>query len=156
MTVSFYGDIPPDIVIERIVDQAIAGGRRLPRWGWPMPGPYNGSLGWERVAGWQKVRIAEDLGLWGGSHRCGLCGVPDAPHKHAEFYFRPLTSRPICRSCHFHIHSRFKRPNEWRVRLEQAPDAEEWVRQLGRVELSREQAMRIAILPDVWSGLANP
>lgn len=154
MTVQFGSDAPEDILIEREVDRAIANGCRVPRWGWPIPGPYNGSTGSERVVGWQKVRVAEDLGLLVARNGCGLCRAPDAPQWHAEVYARSLTSRPVCRSCHFHIHSRFKRPHKWCARVELAPYAETWVRQLRLVELSREQAMQIAMCRDVWAGLS--
>lgn len=156
MTISFAHDAPQDILIEREVDQAIANGFRVPRWGWPIPGPYNGATGHERVAGWQKVRVAEDMGLLTRRERCGLCRAPDAHQRHGEFYFRPLTSRPICRSCHFHVHARFKRPENWSALVQRMPDAEPWVHLLRPVELSREQAMRIAMQSDVWAALADP
>lgn len=156
MTIDFHGDVPPDILIEREVDRAIEAGCPMPRWGWPIPGPYQGATGHERIAGWQKLRIADQRGLLSLGDACGLCGSPDAPQRHTEIYFRALTSKPICRSCHFHIHRRFKRPDEWRLRIRQSPMAETWVRQLRTTELTRDDAMAIAVQRDVFAALTNP
>lgn len=153
MTIRFADDTPPDILIEQAVDQAMANGCRVPRWGWPMPAPYNGATGRERVMAWQKVRIAEDMGLLGARHQCGLCRGANAPQWHTEIYFRPLTSRPICRSCHLHIHLRFKRPDAWRARVRQAVHAEAWIGRLLTVEVTRDEAMHIAAQSDVWVAL---
>lgn len=149
------GDTPPDILIERTVDQAMANGCRVPRWGWPTPAAYNGATGLERVIAWQKIRIAEDMGLLGASHRCGLCHAVNAPQWHTEIYFRPITSKPICRSCHLHVHQRFKRPAEWRARVLRAAHAEAWIGQLRTVEVTRDEAMQIAGHSDVWVALSQ-
>ena len=45
----------PDLVVELKVNDAIVSGARLPRWGWKVPGSYNGASGRERIVGWQKV-----------------------------------------------------------------------------------------------------
>jgi len=146
----FAHDAPPDILIEREVDRAIENGFRVPRWGWPIPGPYNGATGHERIIGWQKVRVAEDLGLLGTRQQCGLCRALAAPQKHVENYFRPLTSQSICRSCHFHIHRRFKQPHEWRTRVMQAVNADDWIARLLTVEMTRNEAMLMAMQWNVW------
>ena len=150
MTIHFGDDAPHDILTEREVDRVIENGFRVPRWGWPIPGPYNGATGHERIIGWQKVRVADDLGLLGTRRRCGLCCAPDAPQRHAENYFRPLTSRPICRSCHFHIHRRFKQPDEWRARVLQEVNADDWIARLLTVEMTRDEAMLMAMQWNVW------
>ena len=155
MTVRFYDDVPPDVAIEQAVDRAIAEGLRLPRWGWPTPGPYNGATGGERIIGWQKVRIAQCLGLLENSGRCGLCGSCDAAHLHAELYFRALLVKSICRSCHFHIHKRFQRPDLWAEKLVQFPTAQSWVRALPPVELSRAEALVLGRQPDAFAALSR-
>ena len=107
------GRVPPDIEIELLVDQEIAKGCALPRWGWPTPGPYNGATGALRIAGWQKVRIATQRGLLGWPRTCSVCRATTGLHRHAELYGRPMLAKPICRSCHFYVHRRFNRPDEW-------------------------------------------
>lgn len=155
MTIWFEAPVPPDIVIERAVDEIIQAGHPLPRWGWPVPGPYNGATGLERVGAWQKVRIAERCGLLDRPRDCCLCRKEDAAHRHAEIYHRPLTSQPVCRSCHFHIHRRFARPDDWCELLQRHPDAQPWVKALRITELSRSEALRIAQRPDVFVALSG-
>lgn len=154
MTIAFSGDGPPDILTEQEVDRAIAAGFRLPRWGWPTPGPYNGAKGVERIVAWQKVRVAQFLGLIEEEHHCGLCRSREAAHLHGEIYFRPLAVRAICRSCHFHIHKRFQRPDLWVMKMAAFPGAAEWVRALRTIELSRSEALAIAGCPDVFAAIA--
>jgi len=156
MTLAFRGDAPPDILIEQAVDRAISAGFRLPRWGWPIPGPYNGANGRERIVAWQKVRVAQSLGMLEEEHHCGLCRSREAAHLHGEIYFRPLAVRAICRSCHFHIHKRFQRPDLWAAKLAEFTGAEAWVRSLRTVELSRSEALAISRQPDVFAVLAQP
>lgn len=155
MTIRLSDDVPPDIAIEKAVDRAISEGLRLPRWGWPTPGPYNGATGRERIVGWQKVRIAQYLGLLKNSEGCGLCGSREAAHLHAELYFRALLVKSICRSCHFHIHKRFQRPDLWAEKLAQFPSARSWVRALREVELSRNEALAFCRHPDAFAALSR-
>lgn len=156
MTINFESEIPPDILIEREVDKAIEAGCALPRWGWPIPGPYQGASGNERVRGWQKLHIAHRLGLLAWPTACTICRHNHHIGLHAEIYFRVFTSKPICRSCHFHVHRRFMRPDEWRLSLRQFPNADDWVRQLQTTELTRDEAMAIAAKPDIFAALADP
>lgn len=156
MIIAFPGQAPPDILIEQAVDRAVAAGFCLPRWGWPTPGPYNGATGRERVLGWQKVRVAQYLGILANSGPCGLCGSRQAAHLHGENYFRALLVKEICRSCHFHIHKRFQRPDLWAAKLSQFPSAQSWVRALRTTELSRLEALAISRKPDVFAALAQP
>lgn len=155
MTIAFTGELAPDILIEQAVDRAIAAGFRLPRWGWPTPGPYNGATGRERVIAWQKVRVAQFLGILANSGPCGLCGSRDAAQLHGENYFRALLVKEICRSCHFHIHKRFQRPDIWAAKLSQFPSAQSWVLALRTIELSRADALAISRQPDVFAALAQ-
>ncbi|WP_447931861.1 hypothetical protein [Sphingopyxis fribergensis] len=154
MTIFFVDDLPPDILVEREVDKVIAAGGALPRWGWPVPGPFNGATGMERVRGWQKLQIANRLGLFAWPTVCSICRHDRNIGLHAEIYSRVFTSKAVCRSCHFHIHKRFKRPDLWAAKLADFPNAEDWVRALRTVELSRSEAFAIARHPDIFAAIA--
>ena len=146
--------LPPDRIIEAQVDAAIMEGFPLPRWGWKVPRPYNGSTGPERIAGWQKVVVARRIGLLANDEPCGVCGTSDAPQRHGEIYARPLTAQPICRSCHYHVHRRFREPEQWQERLSTMPAAQ-WAHALPLVELTRVEALQIAEAVDVFEALAR-
>jgi hypothetical protein len=103
-----------DRKVEAAVDAAIAGGRVVPpHWRWPTPGPYNGSSGEERIAGWKKVWGAVKMGLIPAPTVCSLCSSKATVQYHNEDYRRPLNAKPICSSCHRILHRRFKDPQPW-------------------------------------------
>lgn len=150
-----FGAAPPDdILIEREVESAIASGHLLPRWGWAVPQSYNGSTGHERIAGWQKVRIAEHLGLLRRGQFCSVCHIAKVEHWHHEIYARPMTAMSVCRSCHFHVHRRFVDPDRWHAFLSERARAGDWTLSLRTVELDRHEASRIAASPDIFAALA--
>ena len=141
-----------DLEIEQAVDEAIAQGAFLPRWGWPTPRSYNGAAGAERIRGWQKVAVARGLGLIARTAPCDVCGQPAGSMRHGEIYARPLAARPICRSCHFKVHRRFGDPVGWEHFLSAMPAAD-WVHSLLTRELSRAEMLEIARQPDVFAAL---
>lgn len=150
-----FGQFPPeDILILREVDKAIAAGVAVPRWGWPIPRAYNGSLGSERIAGWQKLRIAQRLGLVLRAHVCAVCKSAPATQDHVEIYGRCLVSIPSCRSCHFRVHRRFSDPGQWRALMRRRGAGPDWVTSLRMIELTREEAMVVAAAPDIFAALA--
>ena len=105
----------PDLIIETRVDDAIANGLALPRWGWKMPGPYNGASGTERIVGWQKIILACRAGWLAGPRSCSICGRDAHIHYHTENYLRPIFVRPVCRPCHYRLHRRFFDPQPWHL-----------------------------------------
>jgi hypothetical protein len=110
------GQVWPDQRIEQLVDLAIErGDAKPPRWGWPIPGPYNGATGAERVIGWQKLQIACRRGWMPWPTLCSICGHDRHIGYHVENYFRSLFAHAVCKSCHFHIHRRFRSPDAWQV-----------------------------------------
>lgn len=131
--------VPADIQIERLVDEQIASGCTLPRWGWPIPRPYNGATGAERIGGWQKVRIATQRGWLEWPQSCSVCSATSGLHRHAELYGRPMLAKPICRSCHFYIHRRFARREEW-FAFRTRHNSIAWISQLGLRELTASEA----------------
>ena len=147
--------VPADVVIERKVNEAIADGHPLPRWGWPLPGPYNGATGPERVYVWQQNRVGQMLGLMPKVDTCSACASRPAEQNHGEIYFRPFALHPICRSCHARVHRRYRSPHTWRQYLEEAVPAGSWLHVLPMQPISREDALRIAKLPDVLTALAQ-
>lgn len=153
MTINFPDPAPIDIQIERQVDQAIRDGHSLPRWGWALPAPYNAHTGAERVFGWQKMMIAERLGLMAKRGTCTVCRSRTADHRHTENYFRPMVSPATCRSCHFHVHRRFRDPSGWRSFVDQMGHASDWVSDLRVFELDRAQAEAVAREVDIFAAL---
>ena len=138
---------PPDVVIQRATEAALREGATPPRWGWPIPGPYNGASGAIRVRGWQLIKIAQGLDILGCPEACSVCGRRSSIGLHSELYGRPMLVHEICRSCHFHVHQRFKRPERWKHFLGGCPDGN-WVHRLGWEELSRPEANALEQQPD--------
>ena len=104
-----------DRQIETKVDQAIQCGRAsAPPWKWKLPKTYNGFSGEQRIAGWQKVKVAIKLGLIPAPHTCSICLSSPAGQMHNEDYSRPLLAKPICPSCHRILHQRVKYPETWK------------------------------------------
>ncbi|MBT2132707.1 hypothetical protein KK137_00035 [Croceibacterium sp. LX-88] len=150
----FDDDFPEDVLIQMQVEKAIAAGHPLPRWGWGTPRPYNGSSGIERIMGWQKLRIAEQLRLLIPANCCSICRTSGAEHRHAECYFRPLAIKQVCRSCHFRVHRRFFDPPRWRAFVEEHSRPGDWAISLRTIELNRDEAIQIAAAPDIFASLA--
>lgn len=132
-------NLAPDIVKLVQVTDAISGGMRLPRWGWPVPGPYNGATGAERIWGWQMTWVANRTGLLPWPERCSVCTKTTNLGLHAELYGRPLLVKAVCRSCHFHIHRRFKASAPWQAYVAKWSHID-WITRLPVTELSREAA----------------
>jgi len=148
-------DPPADIVIERKVDQAIANGHRVPRWGWPVPCPYNGATGPERIAGWQKTIVAQSLGFLPPLTDCTACEVRKAEQRHNEIYARSLAAMPVCRSCHARIHRRYGSPDTWHAFLRESIPATSWLRGLAMQPISRADGFRLAEQPDLLKAVAS-
>lgn len=101
---------PPDQILQARIEEEIASGLGVPQWIWPVPGPYNGSSGAERIKGWQVTKIALQR-RWLDRHApCSICQSRDRVQRHSELYGRPLLARPVCRECHFALHRRFREP----------------------------------------------
>jgi len=146
--------LPQDKIIAAQVEEAIRNGAALPRWGWPTPPCYNGAIGDGRISGWQRVWLARKLGLLNQAAVCGVCRDAQPAHFHCEIYARPLTSQSVCRSCHFHIHRRFKKPAEWEARVGDLP-VTAWVRALLTIELGRATMLQVADEEDVFAALTK-
>ena len=123
--------LPLDIVIQRQTEDAIAAGRPLPRWGWKAPASYNGCTGAERIEGWQKVRIAEQLGLLSRGRFCSLCHTARAEQFHAENYLRPIAVKAVF--------------------LKERVRAGEWALCLQTMELTRPEIEQVALARDIFA-----
>lgn len=142
--------LPKDVLLDHKVEDLIADGCSLPRWGFPIPGPYNGATGEERVYAWQKNQIAWRLGWLPHNQTCSICEARPADQGHQEIYMRAFALMPVCRSCHVRLHRRFGNPDHWQAFVGQlSPD--NWARVLLPEQLDRSDAMRIAAEPD-WLG----
>lgn len=139
----------PDKIVEARVDAAIAAGVALPRWGWKTPGPYNGSTGAARVAGWQKLQLACRRGWHPWPTACSICGHDEHLHSHTELYQRPLLSKPICRPCHYRLHRRFRDPEPWLSLVRQ--HSQTWAIALLMTELTRRGALILAQKADPFA-----
>lgn len=146
--------LPADIVLDRKIDSLIEGGHRLPRWGWPVPAPYNGATGAERIFVWQKNHIAWRVGLMPVQSVCSVCEDREATGRHGELYFRPFALMPICRSCHARVHKRFRSPARWGEFLETIK-ADNWAHILLPEQLSRADAIRLSNEPDWLNALTT-
>ena len=135
-------DVPEDVRRQREVEEAIRRGAFVPRWGWAVPRSYNGYTGAERIRGWQIIRVAQRMGLLERPRACSVCGRTSHLHHHSELYGRPLLSQPICKSCHFHVHRRFRLPDQWQTFVRQYDDCQ-WVARIATTELTRTEALAL-------------
>lgn len=150
-------EMPTDLLIELRVDAEIARGAALPRWGWPVPGPFNGSTGVERIAGWQKIILAERLRLLPEREACTVCRCEAATQRHSEVYFRPLIFMDVCRSCHARVHRRFAAPARWQAFLRMRSlhtTHGDLASSLRITELSRREARQVATATDIFAAIA--
>lgn len=135
-----------DLAIQKAVEEMVASGRaKFPTWNYPVPGPYNGCTGLERIEGWQRVWLAVRTGLIPSPTTCSVCLAHGKMQYHNEDYTRPLQAKPICPSCHKIIHSRFKNPKGWlqlvaRVRR---PHHRMWFEDIAMVERDTNGDRRI-------------
>ena len=136
--------VSADMVILSKVEDAVRNGARLPRWGWPIPPSYNGATGQERIAGWQRLHLAQDQGWIPRPISCSICYCAIRLHAHTENYFRPLLVQPICQRCHFCLHRRFRSRDPWLALLVRAPPSADWARKIGLDELTRTTAIFLA------------
>jgi hypothetical protein len=137
-----------DRAVEARVDRVISDGVALPRWGWKIPGPYNGSTGALRVAGWQKVQIACRQGWVPWASECSVCNAAKNLHYHTENYARPLFTRPICQSCHYRLHRRFRDPAAWQRFVATHETSCTWIGRIAVRELNSDEATSLAHLDD--------
>lgn len=94
-----------------------------------------------KVSGWLKVRIATQRGWMEWPRCCSICGTTSGLHRHAELYGRPMLAKPICRSCHFYVHRRFARPDEWTTYLARH-EGIAWIVRLRLQELTVSEAKK--------------
>lgn len=134
-----------DMEILARVQAALASGKRLPRWGWPKPAPYNGASGNERIAAWRYLYIAVAKGWMSRPTCCSLCPATERLHMHTENYFRPLVVQAVCQRCHFCLHRRFRHRASW-LALVEATSAD-WPKTIALCELTRNEARDRAALP---------
>jgi hypothetical protein len=104
----------------RTVELAVASGlRRYPKWPYPVLKPYRGYSGRARVAAWQRIRVALQMGLLPPPSRCSVCrNASNTGHYHCENYSKPLDAKPICPACHRALHRRFTAPECWLALVE--------------------------------------
>lgn len=133
-----------DRLCEGTAEAWVRSGAYVPEWRWPVPGPYNGASGEERIRAWQLVRVACNKGLMPQPKMCSVCGVQGNVQYHNENYFRPLNARPICNPCHRTLHRRFRFAPTWRGHVNKHGYTGAWFLDLPMRELTREEALRLA------------
>ena len=150
---------PPGIAndreIEAEVDEIIRKGASLPRWGWPVPAPYNGATGRERIKVWQINRVGDLAGLLPPLGQSSICDKRPADGRHGEIYFRPFALVDICRSCHARIHRRFGNPARWQAFLEEVVGRDGWAHSLLTVQIERDVALQIAAQDNWLEGIRS-
>lgn len=88
--------------------------------------PYNGFSPTERTWGAKRIRAAVARGELKLAAMCSVCERSDVPLAfHSEDYRQPLSAITVCRSCHYAIHIRFRRPEWWLARIAKL-DARGW------------------------------
>lgn len=144
----FYTEDWDDRAIEARIDLLLRTGTVPPSWNYPTPRPYNGASGDMRVLGWQKIQIACRKGILSWPKKCSVCGSTKALQYHNENYFRPLNARPICQACHRTLHRRFRYPSPWMALVYANKFDGAWFARIALTELTTEQALTLAALPD--------
>ncbi len=105
----------------------------LRKWRYPLTKEYNGFTPIERIRGWQVTRWLVDTSQIpdpkSQTCQCSICGEPKASGYHNEDYYQPWTAVRICKSCHYHTHTRFRRPGALETLRERAGKriGAEWV-----------------------------
>jgi hypothetical protein len=108
-------------------------------------GWYNGWSPEERLAVIPRQRAAVRSGAIPQPVRCSICGTtPEAGSAnsvwlHDENYAEPLSSYPICRSCHRTLHNRFEDPDPWVALIKEHGDGRRWFEQLTMDPASLQQ-----------------
>lgn len=133
-----------DQEIQDLVQRAFDNGYKTPTWPYPVPGPYNGAPGAQRVRGWQFVMAARWMKLIPQPTMCSICARTGKLQYHNENYFRPLQAKPICQGCHRTLHRRFKDPEPWLDLVRRFGYVGAWFSDLNMVEMSKEEAMAAA------------
>ena len=86
------------------------------RWSWPDPLPYNGFSPKERIKFWQRQCWAQANGVLAPTRKvCSICASIQRVIGHAENYADITSAIPLCRACHFTVHTRFRQPAGWRA-----------------------------------------
>jgi hypothetical protein len=86
----------------------------IPRWRFPLLGPYNGFTGLERARGAQLMWWAIAAGVLPKPTSCSICqAIQGRFQYHSEDYYDPLHPHAICVSCHMSLHRRFRSPRSW-------------------------------------------
>jgi hypothetical protein len=100
----------------------------------PLKGFYNGFSMYERC---KVIPVQRDLARQGAikvPETCSICGFldPGGAGKaskivwHLEDYRSPDLIYPLCRSCHYRLHTRFQYPERWLRRIDEHHRAGAW------------------------------
>jgi hypothetical protein len=103
-----------------------------------LNGWYNGFSMYERR---KVIPIRRELvrrGLAKDPDTCSICGLhdPGGPgrrstiHAHHEDYREALMIHPVCGSCHYLLHTRFRHPDRWRRRVNEYHQDGAWFSEL--------------------------
>lgn len=125
-----------DRVVERLVDDAIAGGRTKIKTSHMKLADYNGFSGDLRVLADRKIKIAIELKLIPPAGQCSVCGTKDGRiDYHNEDYSRPLQTVAICMKCHLALHNRYRSTGyaaSWEKRVKEYGDGTKWFEHISR------------------------
>ena len=130
---------------------------RFPTWRWPIPRPYNGFTGIERVRGWQLSRWLEAAGSLPRPRTCSICKGHGRPAFHSESYYHIGRAPTLCPSCHRATHRRQREWKHWRSLVVcHAVTGEEWFCFLARYPVDLAGHLRRTQGEQVRDLLASP
>lgn len=123
------------MTIDEVFELAAARGLKPRDWKWKPLKIYNGFTHEQRVCKWQAVDLLIRMGLKepASALHCNICGKTSneaALSYHSEDYSSLTGDYPLCKSCHFHIHGRFRTPSAWQDLIEKYGNGTHWFEQL--------------------------
>lgn len=123
------------MTIDEVFELAASRGLKPREWKWKPLKIYNGFTHEQRVRKWQAVDLLIRMGLKqpASALRCDICGATAKEATlsyHSEDYSSLTGDYPLCKSCHYHIHARFRAPYFWQCIIEKYGDGTRWFERL--------------------------
>lgn len=104
-------------------------------WKWKPLKSYNGFSHEQRVRKWQAVDLLIRMGLKSQAKDlkcsiCGIAGVNATLSYHSEDYTSLESEYPLCKSCHYQIHTRFNTQAAWKELVTKYGNGGNWFEHL--------------------------
>lgn len=123
------------MTIEDVFVLAASSGLAAHEWKWKPLKIYNGFNHEQRVRKWQAVDLLIRMGLKPPAKglKCSICridGVGGTLSYHSEDYASLESEYPLCKSCHYQIHTRFNTPTAWKELIAKHGNGGNWFEHL--------------------------